>query len=171
MIDKNYTILELSEEFTKDKQLIRRRLSRLGIKPINKDTRQHIHEPLEYSKKAFIELSNLFQVSNISENKKKHDTPVTRNDTRNDTHVTHDDTQNNTHQKEDKSSEQLLIEVLERELKHSKEKLEIAEKEKENLLKLLDQQQQLQLDSQKQLNQFKIEYNEEKKRIKWKFWE
>ena len=157
MTDKNYTILDLSEEFKKDKQLIRRRLSKLGIKPVNKETREHINVPLEYDQRAFIELSNLFQVSNISENKKKHDTPVTRNDTRNDTHVTHDDIQNNTHKKEERSNKEILIEVLERELKHSKEKLEKAEQEKENLFRLLNQQQQLSLSDRNKIKILEIE--------------
>lgn len=175
MTDKNYTISELSEEFKKDKQLIRRRLSKLGIKPVNKETREHINEPLEYNQNAYLELSNLFKVSKSSKTEEK-----------NDRHVTRDDTQSNTHQKEEKSNKEILIEVLERELKHSKEKLEKAEQEKENLYILLSQQQQLSLSDRNKIKTLEIEleetskesFEEEKKEIiaeniktKWyEFW-
>ena len=152
MTDKNYTISDLSEEFKKDKQLIRRRLAKMGIKPVNKETREHINERLVYNKNAYLELYNLFKVPKKSKIKEKYDT-----------HVTHDDTQNNMHQKEEKSSKEILIEVLERELKHSKEKLEKAEQEKENLYILLSQQQQLSLTDRNKIKTLEIELEETSK--------
>ena len=58
--------------------------------------------------------------------------------------------------------ENLTIQILREELNDSKKQLERAFEEKKDLVKLIDQQQQLQLNTQKQLEQFKIENREEK---------
>lgn len=130
MKKKTYTILEISKEFNKDKQVIRRLIARLNIEPINKDTRAFINDPLLFSNKAYMLLAKELSISTS-------DTL----DTQKDTPDTHSDTQE---KKEDLPKDK-LIEVLERELEHSKERLEKSEQEKESLMQLLDQQQRLTL--------------------------
>lgn len=149
-----YTILDLAEEFGKDKQLIRRKILGLKLKSINKDSRQYSNEPLEYDHSIYVELSKAFGVSNSN------------------TGVIHNDTQTNTEKHEEDSNKDKLIEVLERELKHSKYKLENAEKEKESLMRLLDQQQQLSLKSSQKIELLEYKVKEEKrednkKKKKW----
>ncbi|QSX06640.1 hypothetical protein JYG23_04070 [Sedimentibacter sp. zth1] len=79
------------------------------------------------------------------------------NDTRCNTRDTHNDTQSNTRQYAENSSKDKLIEILERELKHSKDKLEKAKQEKENLYKLLSQQQQLSLSDKNKIKVLELE--------------
>ena len=123
MSEKIYTILDLAEEFGKDKQSIRRSIARLRLQSLNKDTRKYSNDPLEYNYESYLELAKDFGIS-------KSNTSDTHNNARNDT-LKYDEN----------LSKDKLIEVLERELKHSKDKLENAEQEKENLYKLLSQQQ------------------------------
>ena len=68
----------------------------------------------------------------------------------------------NTRQYSENSSKDKLIEVLERELKHSKDKLEKSEQEKENLYKLLSQQQQLSLSDKNKIIVLELEIEEVK---------
>ena len=130
MFKKTYTILEISKDFNKDKQVIRRLIARLNIEPINKDTRIYINDPLLFNHKDYMLLAKELSVS-IS------DTTDIQNDT--------PDIQGDTQGKKEDLSKDKLIEVLERELVHSKERLEKSEQEKESLMKLLDQQQRLTL--------------------------
>ncbi|MGO3168686.1 hypothetical protein [Senegalia sp. (in: firmicutes)] len=150
MKDKVYTLLDLAEEFGKDKQFIRRRIMRLKLSAVNKESREHINEPLKYDYHTYLELAKELGMSDMENN----DMHETHDDTQNDTHETHDDTQKKAYN----INEDRIIEVLERELKHSKDKLKKSEEEKETLMKLLDQQQRLSL----QANQ-KIEMLEQKK--------
>ena len=115
MSEKIYTILDLAEEFGKDKQSIRRSIARLRLQSLNKDTRKYSNDPLEYNYESYLELAKDFGIS-------KSNTSDTHNNARNDT-LKYDEN----------LSKDKLIEVLERELKHSKDKLENAEQEKENL--------------------------------------
>jgi len=133
---KAYTILDLSKEFKKDKQVIRRLISRLNIEPINKDTRAFINEPLLFSNKAYTLLAKELRVSQT-------DTPDTQTDT--------PDTQTDTQEKKEDLPKDKLIEVLERELEHSKERLEKSEQEKVSLMQLLDQQQRLTLQANQKI--------------------
>lgn len=142
MNNKTYTILDLSEEFGKDKQLIRRRIAKLKIQSINKNTREYSNDPLEYSKKSYIELADYFGVSKSN------------------TRDTHNDKQSNTQQYTDDSNKNKLIEILERELEHSKSKLEKAEQEKDNLYRLLDQQQRLSLSDKNKIEILELELKE-----------
>lgn len=141
---KTYTILDLAEEFGKDKQVIRRRIAKFKLQSINKDTREYSNDPLEYDYEAYLELANDFCVS-------KSNTRDTQNDMR-----------INTRQYAENSSKDKLIEVLERELKHSKDKLEKSEQEKENLYKLLSQQQQLSLSDKNKIRVLELEIEEVK---------
>lgn len=81
-------------------------------------------------------------------------------ETRNDTHKKHDD--------KDK-----LIEVLERELEHSKDKLKKSEEEKKTLMVLLDQQQRLSLQANQKIEtleqkeELEEEKNNRKEKKKW----
>lgn len=152
-MDKQYTILDLSEEFEKDKQLIRRRLSKLGIKSINRDVREYPNDPLKYNHDAYIQLAKDFGISNS--NTQQH-----ADDTRSNTPKHTNDTQSNTQQHADDIGKNRLIEVLERELEHSKDKLEKAEQEKVNLYKLLDQQQQLSLNDKNKIEMLELEIKE-----------
>ena len=137
MEDKVYTLLDLAEEFGKDKQFIRRRINRLKLRSINKDSREHINEPLKYSWSTYLELAEEFGVQVIKNDVKSE----TRDDTQSNTHETLSDT----HEKPKNMDKDQVIKVLERELRHSKDKLEKSEEEKETLMRLLDQQQRLSL--------------------------
>ena len=190
MEDKVYTLLDLAEEFGKDKQFIRRRISRLKLRAINKDSREHINEPLEYDHQAFLKLSEELGVSKFKKDKAnetrddtRSDTHETRDDTRSDTHETRDDTRSDTHETRDdtqKLSDDInkdkVIEVLERELEHSKDKLRKSEEEKETLMRLLDQQQRLSLQANQKIEileskdqEIKEEIKDDKKRKWWQF--
>lgn len=136
MNEKTYTLLDLAEDFGKDKQLIRRRISRLKIESINKETRKYYNNPLIYNHEAYLELAKDFGISKSN---------------------THDTQQYTKNLSGDK-----LIEVLERELKHSKDRLEKAEKEKESLYKLLSQQQQLSLNDKNKIKILELEIEEVK---------
>ena len=239
MEDKVYTLLDLAEEFGKDKQFIRRRISRLKLRAINKDSREHINEPLEYDHQAFLKLSEELGVSKFKKDKAnetrddtRSDTHETRDDTRSDTHETRDDThktrddtrsdtyetrddthetrddtyetrddthetrddthetRDDTHETRDDTHEtrddtqklsddinkDKVIEVLERELEHSKDKLRKSEEEKETLMRLLDQQQRLSLQANQKIEileskdqEIKEEIKDDKKRKWWQF--
>ena len=165
MEDKVYTLLDLAEEFGKDKQFIRRRISKLKLSSVNKNSREHINEPLEYSWSTYLKLAEEFGISVV----KKDDKDETRDDTQSNTHETRDDTQKNL----DENDKNKVIEVLERELEHSKKKLEKSEEEKETLMRLLDQQQRLSLQAnqkiemlenkEQEIKEDKIQDNEKKK--------
>lgn len=142
MNNKKYTILDLSEEFGKDKQLIRRRIAKLKLQSINKNTREHSNDPLEYNQKTYIELADYFGVSKSN------------------TRDAHNDTQSNTQQYTDDSNKNKIIEILERELEHSKSKLEKAEQEKDNLYRLIDQQQRLSLSDKNKIETLELELKE-----------
>ena len=158
MEDKVYTLLDLAEEFGKDKQFIRRRISRLKLRAINKDSREHINEPLEYDHQAFLKLSEELGVSKFKKDKANE----TRDDTRSDTHETRDDTQ----KLSDDINKEKVIEVLERELEHSKDKLRKSEEEKETLMRLLDQQQRLSLQANQKIEILESKDQEIKEKIK-----
>lgn len=142
MINNEYTILDFAEEFGKNKQLVRRRLFDLQIESINKDKREYSNEPLRYNYDAYIELAKDFGVS--------------KSNTRQHT----DDTQSNTQQYTNYIGKDKLIEVLERELEHSKSKLEKAEQEKDNLYRLLNQQQQLSFNDKNKIEVLELEIKE-----------
>jgi len=89
MKDKVYTLLDLAEEFGKDKQFIRRRISTLKLSSINKDSREHMNEPLEYSRSTYFKLAEECGVSVL----KNDDKNETRDDTQSNTHETRDDMQ------------------------------------------------------------------------------
>lgn len=88
---------------------------------------------------------------------KKDKTNETRDDTRSNTHETRDDTQ----ELSDNISKDKVIEVLERELEHSKDKLRKSEEEKETLMRLLDQQQRLSLQANQKIEILELEKKEE----------
>lgn len=142
MNDKIYTILDLAEEFDKDKQSIRRAIARLKLESINKDKREYSNDPLKYNHKTYLELAKDFRVS------------------KSDTRDTHNDTRFDTHQYAKDPDKDKLIEILERELKHSKNKLEKAEQEKEILYRLLSQQQQLSLSDQNKIKTLELKGEE-----------
>ncbi|MGO1653029.1 hypothetical protein [Senegalia sp. (in: firmicutes)] len=158
-----YTLLDLAEEFGEDKQFIRRRLSKLNLRAINKDSREHINEPLEYNHDTYLKLADELRVRVVKNNDKN----GTRNDTQSNTH----ETRNDTHKKHDDKDK--LIEVLERELEHSKDKLKKSEEEKKTLMVLLDQQQRLSLQANQKIEtleqkeELEEEKNNRKEKKKW----
>ena len=171
MEDKVYTLLDLAEEFGKDKQFIRRRISRLKLRAINKDSREHTNEPLEYSQSTYLKLAEEFGVPFLKDDEKNE----TRDDTQSNTHETRDDMQ----KKLEEDDKNKVIEVLERELKHSKDKLKKSEEEKETLMRLLDQQQRLSLQANQKIEMLEHKDQEvkedeaqkkENKNKWWKFW-
>lgn len=152
MNSKVYTILDLAEELGKDKQFIRRKIMSLNLKSINKSSRKHSNEPLKYDYNSYVELAKELGVSNSN------------------THDMQSDVHSSTQKHTETLGKDKLIEILERELKHSKDKLKNAEEEKQNLMKLLDQQQRLSLNANQKIE--KLEYKEkenkeEKKKGKW----
>ena len=141
MKDNIYTIKNLCDELNQPRQKIRRRLEKLEIKAINEDTRTYENEPLEYDHQTFLKLAEEFDV---------------RIDNKDCTASVQQRTTNEQHRTTEETSKDKLIKVLE-------EQLEEANKSRANLEKLLDQQQQLTLVSNKRLENLKLELEEKEK--------
>ena len=62
MKEKIYKIKNLCNELNQPRQKVRRRIEKLEIKAINKDTRIYENEPLEYDHQAFLKLAEEFDV-------------------------------------------------------------------------------------------------------------
>ncbi|MCF1586195.1 DUF536 domain-containing protein [Tetragenococcus koreensis] len=138
MKEKIYTIKNLCNELNQPRQKVRRRIEKLDIKAINEDTRIHENEPLEYDHQAFLKLAKEFDV-------KINNTECTAS-------VQHR-TANEQHRTAEETSKDKLIKVLENQL-------EEANKSRANLEKLLDQQQQLTLISNKKIELLRLELEE-----------
>ena len=154
MKDNIYTIKNLCDELNQPRQKIRRRLKKLEIKAINEDTRTYENEPLEYDYQAFLKLAEEFDI---------------RIDNKDCTASVQQRTTNEQHRTTEETSKDKLIKVLEKQL-------EEANKSRTNLEKLLDQQQQLTLISNKKLEALRLELedsevedknSEQKKKRKW----
>ena len=144
MKEKIYTIKNLCNELNQPRQKVRRRIEKLDIKAINEDTRIHENEPLEYDHQAFLKLAKEFDVQ--------------INNTECTASVQHR-TANEQHRTAEETSKDKLIKVLENQL-------EEANKSRANLEKLLDQQQQLTLVSNRKIEALKLEF--EKKEMEKK---
>ena len=131
MKEKIYTIKNLCNELNQPRQKVRRRIEKLDIKAINEDTRIHGNEPLEYDHQVFLKLAEEFDV---------------RIDNKECTASVQQRTAEET-------SKDKLIMVLEKQL-------EEANKSRANLEKLLDQQQQLTLVSNKKIELLRLELEE-----------
>lgn len=142
MDNKTYTLLDFSEIFGKDKQTLRRRISRLKIESINKDSREFPNDPLRYDHQAYLTLVKEF--GDAYEEQKK-----TRN----------------SYEEQEFIKVNQLVEVLERELNFYKDRFKKSEEEKETLMRLLDQEQQLSLMSNKKVEELKLELSEKQKEI------
>ena len=136
MKEKIYTIKNLCDELNQPRQKVRRRLEKLDIKATNEDTRIHENEPLEYDHQAFLKLAKEFDV-------KINNTECTAS--------VQQRTANEQHRTAEETSKDKLIKVLEKQL-------EEANKSRANLEKLLDQQQQLTLISNKEFESLKLEF-------------
>ena len=154
MKDNIYTIKNLCDELNQPRQKIRRRLEKLEIKAINEDTRTYENESLEYDHQAFLKLAEEFDVQ------------IDKNEC---TTSVQQRTTNEQHRTAEETSKDKLIKVLENQL-------EEANKSRANLEKLLDQQQQLTLISNKKLEALRLELedsevedknSEQKKKRKW----
>lgn len=152
MQNNTYTISELSKTFNESKQVVRRRIDNLNIESINRDTRAFPNEPLEYDFKSYKKLADSFGV-NIEQK-------TSRNDTQQDAKIHDDETQNKEAPHDEKLKSDKIIEILDRELQHAKEKLTKSEEEKEHLYRLLDQQQQLTLTTNKRIELLETEIEE-----------
>ena len=144
MKEKIYTIKNLCNELNQPRQKVRRRIEKLDIKAINDDTRIHENEPLEYDHQAFLKLAKEVNV-------KINNTECTAS--------VQQRTANEQHRTAEETSKDKLIMVLEKQL-------EEANKSRANLEKLLDQQQQLTLISNRKIEALKLEF--EKKEMKKK---
>ena len=138
MKEKIYTIKNLCNELNQPRQKVRRRIEKLDIKAINDDTRIHENEPLEYDHQAFLKLAKEFDV-------KINNTECTAS--------VQQRTANEQHRIAEETSKDKLIKVLEKQL-------EEANKSRANLEKLLDQQQQLTLVSNKKIELLRLELEE-----------
>ena len=138
MKEKIYTIKNLCNELNQPRQKVRRRIEKLDIKAINEDTRIHENEPLEYDHQAFLKLAKEFDV-------KINNTECTAS--------VQQRTANEQHRTAEETSKDKLIKVLEKQL-------EEANKSRANLEKLLDQQQQLTLVSNKKIESLRLELEE-----------
>lgn len=138
MKEKIYTIKNLCNELNQPRQKVRRRIEKLDIKAINEDTRIHENEPLEYDHQAFLKLAKEFDV-------KINNTECTANEQQR--------TANEQQRTAEETSKDKLIIVLEKQL-------EEANKSRANLEKLLDQQQQLTLVSNKKIESLRLELEE-----------
>src|SRR5699024_11176849 len=153
MKENIYTIKNLCDELNQPRQKIRRRIEKLEIKAINEDTRTYENEPLEYDHQAFLKLAEEFDV---------------RIDNKECTASVQQRTTDEQRRTAEETSKDKLIKVLEAQL-------EEANKSRANLEKLLDQQQQLTLISNKKLESLKLELEEkeetkdDKKRKWWQF--
>lgn len=154
MKDNIYTIKNLCDELNQPRQKIRRRLEKLEIKAVNEDTRTYENEPLEYDYQAFLKLAEEFDI---------------RIDNKDCTASVQQRITNEQHRTTEETSKDKLIRVLEKQL-------EEANKSRANLEKLLDQQQQLTLISNKKLEALRLELedsevedknSEQKKKRKW----
>lgn len=144
MKEKIYTIKNLCDELNQPRQRIRRRLEKLEIKAINEDIRTYENEPLEYDYQTFLKLAEEFSVQ------------IDKNDCTESVQQCTTCEQNRT---ADETSKDKLIKVLENQL-------EEANKSRANLEKLLDQQQQLTLISDRKIEALKLEF--EKKEMEKK---
>ena len=140
-----YTITELSKELNQARQNVRRRLIKLGIKAINESNREYKTDPLKYNYQALTELAEDFGVVLSTTNSNTNEQASSTNE----------------------QAEKGLIEVLKDQLKHERE-------QNTELLKLLNQQQQLTLISNKKLEVLKLELEdpeqkniEQEKKRKW----
>ena len=138
MKEKIYTIKNLCNELNQPRQKVRRRIEKLDINAINEDTRIHENEPLEYDHQAFLKLAKEFNV-------KINNTECTAS--------VQQRTANEQHRTAEETSKDKLIMVLEKQL-------EEANKSRANLEKLLDQQQQLTLVSNKKIELLRLELEE-----------
>ena len=138
MKEKIYTIKNLCNELNQPRQKVRRRIEKLDINAINEDTRIHENEPLEYDHQAFLKLAKEFNV-------KINNTECTAS--------VQQRTANEQHRTAEETSKDKLIKVLEKQL-------EEANKSRANLEKLLDQQQQLTLVSNKKIELLRLELEE-----------
>ena len=138
MKEKIYTIKNLCNELNQPRQKVRRRIEKLDINAINEDIRIHENEPLEYDHQAFLKLAKEFNV-------KINNTECTAS--------VQQRTANEQHRTTEETSKDKLIKVLEKQL-------EEANKSRANLEKLLDQQQQLTLVSNKKIELLRLELEE-----------
>ena len=160
MEDSVYTIKNLCDELNEPRQKVRRRLEKLEIKAINEDTRAYKNDPLKYDHQSFLKLAEEFDVQIRDEGFMSSVQ-----------HRTTECTTNEQHRTTEETSKDKLIKVLENQL-------EEANKSRANLEKLLDQQQQLTMISNKKFESLKLELdekkepekNKEKKKKWWKFW-
>ena len=149
MEDSVYTIKNLCDELNEPRQKVRRRLEKLEIKAINEDTRAYKNDPLKYDHQSFLKLAEEFDVQIRDEGFMS----------------------SVQHRTTEETSKDKLIKVLENQL-------EEANKSRANLEKLLDQQQQLTMISNKKFESLKLELDEKKEPEKnieetkkwWKFW-
>lgn len=155
MQNKTYSISELSKVLDQSKQVVRRRIDSLHIEAINRETRAFPNEPLKYDLDSYEKLANSFGV--------EIDESFQNDDTQQHAKTHDDDTQRYAQHAENNVNQEVIIEILERELKHSKEKLSKAEQEKEKLYQLLDQQQQLSLSDRNKINSLELELNNQRK--------
>ena len=128
----------MCNELNQPRQKVRRRIEKLDINAINEDTRIHENEPLEYDHQAFLKLAKEFNV-------KINNTECTAS--------VQQRTANEQHRTAEETSKDKLIKVLEKQL-------EEANKSRANLEKLLDQQQQLTLVSNKKIELLRLELEE-----------
>lgn len=60
MKNQTYTLLHLSEIFGETKQTIRRRIAKLNLKSINRETREYSNQPLKYDYDTYLALARDF---------------------------------------------------------------------------------------------------------------
>ena len=137
-----YTMKILCKKLDQPRQKVRRRLIKLDIKAINEYTRNYENEPLEYDHQTFLKLAEEFDVQIQDEECTANVQQCTAKRTAS--------VQQNSLEENDKDK---LIEVLENQL-------EEANKSRANLEKLLDQQQQLTMISNKKLELLKLEFKD-----------
>lgn len=144
MNNEKYTIKQLAQALDQPRQNVRRRLIKLDIKALNANTRTFKNDPLEYDHHAFLKLAESFGVSGS-------------------TTASHTNEQQSTtkeqHRTTPDSSKDTLINVL-------KEQLDVANASRENLERLLDQQQQLSLKDKNKLQRLELELNDYKENEK-----
>lgn len=135
MSKQNYTITELTKELNQAKHNIRRRIEKLSIKAINEDNRVYKTEPLKYDYKALYILSKDFGIE------------FSNNNSNNNSYNKIKGVKTNV------EADNRLIEQLQEDLKHERER-------SSNLEKLLSQQQQLSFIDKNKIEFLELELKE-----------
>lgn len=170
---KTYLISEIAEDLKENKAMIRRTIKRLGLQEVNKSRREHANSPKKYSlaDKKLIEAHltpdskrTVAQHEAIQEYQERYSSDTTRKKASEQDLNQESDTE--AHLNNDGAIQERYTNLLERYntqedmISLLKQQLEQAHNDKTDLIRLLDQQQHLNLTAQDKLETLQIELKE-----------